>query len=172
MAFADFFAGIAEGQFTADTESTLVGGAIRYGVQNGLSGQTILTGLQQAGLGVRRQTFYQLLRNERANIASGLGAVDQALTSLPEASSISQVAVGRAGTYVTNLRLTYRVGESGGDYHLESRTLSVTSRDVVTPQQAMDIAADIWAEHAANYPNQAIFDMAYMGTQLHTGKPE
>jgi hypothetical protein len=170
LSFADFWASIAEGQFTADTESTLVGGAIRYGLQNGLSGQTILGGLQQAGLGVRRQTFYQLLRNERATIAAGLGAVDQRLTELPTATAIKEVSVGRPGTYVTNIRTTYRVASGQGDYHLEQKTISVTSRTAITPQQAMDVAADIWSEHSANYPNQTILDMAYMGTLLHTGK--
>lgn len=170
MSFSEFLSGIEEGTFTADTESAIVGGAIRYGLQNNLSGQQILSGLQSINLGVRRQTFYQLLRNERANIAAGILPQSTALTEIPSAAAIPTVSVGRAGTYVTNIRLTYRVATGPGEYHLEERTLSVTSRAPIAPVDAMQVAQDIWAEHAINYPNLSIFDIAYMGTVLHTGK--
>lgn len=170
MSFAEFLSGIETGAYTADTESAIVGGAIRYGVQNNISGAEILRGLQGAGLGVRRQTFYQLVRNERANIAAGFLPADVSLVEVPGAETIPTVAVGRAGTYVSNIRLTYRVADGAGNYHLEERTLSVTSRSPMAPSDAMQIAQDIWAEHSVNYPNLQIFDLAYMGTVLHTGK--
>lgn len=170
MSFAEFWQGIKTGAFTADTESAIVGGAIRYGLNNGISGQQILSGLQGVGLGVRRQTFYQLLRNERANVQAGRIPLDATLTTVPDAASIPTVSVGRPGTYLTNIRLTYRVADGPGEYHLEERTLSVTSRSPMAPAQAMQTAQDIWAQHNANYPNLAIYDLAYMGTVLHTGK--
>lgn len=170
MSFSDFLGGISEGAFTADTESAIVGGAIRFGLENGVTGADILRGLQSIGLGVRRQTFYQLLRNERARIAAGDLPVDIGLTQVPGANQIPELSVGRAGAYVTNIRITYRVADGSGEYHLEERTLSVTSREAIAPSEAMGVAQDIWAEHAANYPNLAIFDLAYMGTVLHTGR--
>lgn len=171
MSFADFTAGLNVGAYTADTESAIVGGAIRYGIDNGMSGASILSGLQSLGLGVRRQTFYQLLRNENARIAAGLIPADVTLTEVPTAGQIPNLEVGRAGTYVTNIRMTYRVADGSGDYHLEERTISVTSRAAMAPADAMSIAQNVWAEHASNYPNLSIFDLAYMGTTLHTGKP-
>lgn len=170
MSFAEFWSGIEGEAYTADTESAIVGGAIRYGLQNGVSGQEILSGLQSVGLGVRRQTFYQLVRNERANIAAGLLPRESALTSVPDAASIPTVSVGRAGTYITNVRLTYRVADGTGAYHLEERTISVSSRNPIAPSEAMNVAQNVWAEHSANYPNLAIYDLSYMGTVLHTGK--
>lgn len=170
MSFSDFLEQLPAEAYNADTENAIVGGAIRYGLENGISGSDILRGLQGIGLGVRRQTFYQLVRNERANQQAGRAAIDANLLSVPLESDIPQVAVGRAGTYVTNMRLTYRVGEAGGEYHLEERMMSVTSRAPISPADAMSIVQNVWAEHSANYPNLAIFDLAYTGTVLHTGR--
>lgn len=170
MSFSDFLSGLDTEAFNADTESAIVGGAIRYGLQNDIAGAEILRGLQSVGLGVRRQTFYQLVRNERANIEAGRTAVDANLMAVPMESDIPQVAVGRAGTYITNIKLTYRVGDAGGLYHLEERTMSVTSRQPIAPADAMNVVGNVWAEHAANYPNLSIFDLAYMGTVKHVGR--
>lgn len=170
MTFSEFLEGLDRAGYGAATQSTIVGGAIRYGLENNVSGAQILRGLQEIGVGVRRQTFYQLLRNERANIEAGRIPTDTGLTQVPQAGEIPAVSVGRAGTYVTNIRLTYRVADYGGEYHLEERTLSVTSRAPIAPSDAMGVAQDIWSQHAANYPNLAIYDMAYMGTVLHTGQ--
>lgn len=170
MSFSDFLESLPAEAYNADTENAIVGGAVRYGLENGLSGAEILSGLKSIGLGVRRQTFYQLVRNERANQEAGRRAIDADLLSVPLESDIPQVAQGRPGTYVTNMRLTYRVGDAGGEYHLEERTFSVTSRQPISPADAMSVVQNVWAEHAANYPNLSIFDLAYMGTVLHTGR--
>lgn len=170
MSFLEFLEGIDTAAYSQTTESAIVGGAIRYGLENNVSGAAMLRGLQEIGLGVRRQTFYQLLRNERANIEAGRIPEDLGLTQVPQAGEIPSVSVGRAGTYLTNIRLTYRVADYGGEYHLEERTLSITSRAPISPADAMGVAQDIWSQHAANYPNLAVYDMAYMGTVLHTGQ--
>lgn len=170
MSFSDFLEALPAEAYNADTENAIVGGAIRYGIQNEIPAAQILRGLQSINLGVRRQTFYQLVRNERANQEAGRRAIDANLLSVPQESNIPQVAMGRPGTYVTNMRITYRVGDAGGEYHLEERTMSVTSREPIAPADAMSIVQNVWAEHAANYPNLNIFDLAYMGTVLHTGR--
>lgn len=170
MSFSDFIEGLDLSAYNADTESSIVGGAIRYGLQNGLSGAEILRGLQSVNLGVRRQTFFQLVRNERAQQEAGRVAIDAGLTQVPVESNIPQVAIGRPGTYVTNVQLTYRVGDAGGEYHLETRTMGVSSRAPIAPSDAISIVQNVWAEHNANYPNMAIFDLAYTGTVLHTGR--
>lgn len=170
MSFSDFLEGLDTAAYSADTETAIVGPAIRYGLENGLSANQMLSDLRSVGLGVQRQTFLGLVRNERARMAAGQLPASLDLTQIPGANDIPEVAVGKAGTYASNIRVTYRVAAEDGTYHLEERTLSITSRTPVSPADAMGIAGDIWAEHNANYPNLAIYDLAYMGTVLHTGR--
>lgn len=170
MSFSDFLEGIPEGAYSADTESAIVGPAIRYGLENGLSANAMLRDLQSVGMGVQRSTFLGLVRNERARMAAGQLPADVNLTQIPNAAAIPSVQIGRYGTYASNIRVTYRVASEDGTYHLEERTLSVTSREPISPADAMGIASNIWAEHNANYPNLTIYDLAYMGTVLHAGR--
>lgn len=170
MSITEFLSGVDLTGFSEGTESAIVGGTIRYGLQNGVSGAEILRGLQAQGLGIRRQTFYQLMRVERANIAAGNIPADLALEQIPLDADIPRVPVGRPGTYLSNVKVTYRVSTGPGSYHLEERTISISSREVISPQQAINVTQDIWSQHQVNYPNLSVYDLAYMGTVLHTGK--
>ena len=167
--FADFLAGIETEGITAGAEKLVVGGAVRVGLAAGLSANQMLTDLTEAGFGLRRQDFLSLVRSMRAEAAAGLGGESAFATAVPEAGNIGAVAMGRAGTYVTNVRVTYRVSNEEGPYSIEERVISVTSQRPISPADAAGVVQDIWGQHAANYPALTLLDMSYLGTVLHTG---
>lgn len=140
------------------------------GVALGLSGNAIGRELTAQGVGVGRGTLQAMVRTARATEQVGAQAGDVDLGAIPDASTIVQLPQGKAGTYRTQITVTFRQKLDDNLYSVEQTVWSVASDTPISPQDAIDIAQDIWGTHAALYGDRQLLGMQYTGTIQNTGR--
>lgn len=120
------------------------------GVQEGLSGNQILRGLREAGLGLRTQTFYRWLGQAKQEVSAELGIIGLEAEQRPALSDISAwpTTSGREGylhivNYTTKNRITG---------FTEQKTISVASDQLLTRAEAEATAEEVIRANEAEYP--------------------
>lgn len=172
---SDIFAGIVGNtveQLGADNFRQGLHQVVQGGVALGLSGNAIGAELRAQGVGVGRSPLQALIRTIRAQATVGVGAGDVDLGTIPDASQIREIAEGKAGMIRTQIGITFRQALGDGLYSVEQTTFTVLSDDLITPQEAIDIATDIWTQHANEYSGMELWGATYKGTIRNTGKPQ
>lgn len=169
---SDIFASILSDLTASSGDGELVPGTlgeiVRAGLNEGVSGSAMYNATKGTSLGIRRQKFFQLVANERAKLASGEELFTGPLNELPGRESITQLAEGRAGTFRTNIRVTYSTNIGDNETAIEERYYSISSSELISPSDAMDAVSDIHAQHAARYGTQ-ILGLEYTGTIENLG---
>lgn len=152
-----------------DVDRSVLSGVVRAGLEEGLSGNAIQRGLSDAGLGVRRGVLQDLVRTIRAELAIGAAPPPVSLTELPDRNNIARVAEGREGTFRSQILITYRNAIGDGEYAIERTVFSVSSDTLMTPQDALGIAQEIWQTNSAMYGDRQLYGLEYTGTLQNMG---
>lgn len=127
-----FLADLAEGGLESAgsylTSRSVMASLIRTGLNEGLSGADMLRGFRAAGLGVRTQTFYQLIGQVRStqNRLQNIGQIIAGGT--PEQYEIAKLGGDGTGRYIVNVRSYYKYLDEEGDLIQGHRTTSILQR--------------------------------------------
>lgn len=138
MAFIEWLGGLAD--LSAPATRTAI---IRTGLEMGETPTSILSGMRSAGLGMRTQNFYGLVKQLREttegapSILTGVGGASVA----PD--DILQLEGGTEGKYMVNVRMYYSMTDEEGDIETGYRTTSIL-QDTLDLDQALLDAKDIW----------------------------
>lgn len=119
-------------------------------MQEGLSGNQILQGLREAGLGLRTQTFYRWLGQAKQEVSAELGIVGLEAHQRPTASDISAwpTTTDRGGyLHIVNYTVKNRI--TG---FTETKTVSIASEGLLTRGEAEGAAEEVIRENEAEYP--------------------
>lgn len=162
--FGDILAATETGSGAVASENTLVT-LVRTGLNEGMSGNAILQGMQSVGLGLRRQSFYQLVGEVRSSLGAGAWATGVDPNTIPTSENIVSWTGGTAGKYLTrvNVYVRERIGE--GEYEVARRGLSFLSNEPISPAQAIQNAQDM-PTGMDNYPSRQTLGYEYNGTYL------
>jgi hypothetical protein len=167
MAFLGVVADLAAesgAEFGVDYARAMLPSIIGAGLNEGYSGAEMLRQLQSVGLGIRTQTFYQILGNVQASaVTAGLN-LGASLTALPDASEIAPWLTQNASGYLYQARFlaqtvdpdTGAIITSWNDFSM--RYTSVQSRGEVL-QDIIDVLNQGQADAAAGAdtpPQQSI----------------
>jgi hypothetical protein len=144
MAFLEFLSSLGESPLAASGRSMLAP-LVRQGLSEGMSANAMLRELRAAGLGLRRQSFLQLVGEVKGSTerAGAWAGVD--LTAMPGADMIQEWHGGQSETYLHRVYAYYRSREAG-DLSVYRKGFSILSRSPMTPAQAIASAADLWGE--------------------------
>ena len=107
MAFLGIVADVASGAVEAFGESyarAMLPSIIQTGLAEGYSGANMLSQLRSAGLGIRTQTFYQILGNVNLAQATGFANLGASLTALPGPGEIASWLTSNAQGYLYQAR--------------------------------------------------------------------
>jgi hypothetical protein len=158
-------AAIGDAPLTSAYQGTL----IRSGLAAGLSGNQIIQGLQDAGIGTARQSMLRLISNQRAlNMAGDIGPT-LAWDQIPDANNIGEVAAGRPGSYYTRFRAIHQLADEEGNAYLEERWSGVYSRVPISPAQGWGVLQDIPVTDDTDIAGATVRSVEYMGTVQYTG---
>lgn len=146
------------------------GQIVRAGIAGGLSGNQIYAGLRSVGLGARRSSVLDLIRNERAKAAAGDIGVGLGFNEAPTAQQIAEVAEGRAGTYVTRLRVTTDMPNELGGRFLQESHWGISSRSPISLAEAQETLMEIMESGETGVPGATVRSVEYQGTLLYTGR--
>jgi hypothetical protein len=126
------------------------------GVQEGLTGASVLRTFREFGLGMRTQEFYRMW-GEAATVVREAGAEPtRDLTQVPSGSEAPPVPAGPHAEpgIIQTVRLVYSEKETGNHrivYH------STKSPAGVTRQQAINNAIDAYAAHSEEYQTTLLY---------------
>lgn len=123
------------------------------GANQGLTGQQVLSALQEEGLGIRRQQFYRLWGTARAIAAEAGLEPTRPLDQAPELANIPPVATNAAEGYLHTVRLVYKERVTGNQRVVYHSTKSDTP---LTRQEAIDEAIDAYQAHSEEYETDLI----------------
>jgi hypothetical protein len=169
MSFIDLAGQLSGAQGAGASSSGLLGSVVRQGLSEGLSANTMLTGLQSQGIGIRRGNFLALVSDVRASNAAGLAAQGASLTSNIPLEAVGQVSTGRQGIYRSNVTMRFRGPAVSGERMVESTTFTVTHESLLRPVDIINAARDIWSVHSDLYDSQ-LLDSEYTGTIYNPGQ--
>lgn len=120
------------------------------GVQEGLSGQRVLSLLQEFGLGMRRQQFYRLYGQATRVVAEAGEEPTRPLAEVPTLGETAPVAASPRAEpgVIQTVRLIYREAVTGNlrEVYHSTKTASGISR-----QEAINAAIDAYATHSEEY---------------------
>lgn len=119
-------------------------------MQEGLSGNQILQGLREAGLGLRTQTFYRWLAQAKREVSAELGIVGLEPDQRPAVTDISAwpTTSEREGyLHIVNYTVKNRV--TG---FTETKTVSIASAGLLTRGEAEAAAEEVIRENESEYP--------------------
>jgi hypothetical protein len=160
----------------ADTEGigatrSQLGSLVSQGLSEGLSGRTMLSVLQENGLGVRRGDFYDLLGEVRAAQSMGETWSSLPLDLVPDESVATVWTGGATNTYLYRVRMYIREGGSEGMGFYQGN-FDVVTDELITPAEALERAADQFNSGVSsdNYPNQELWGQSLGGIYHQLGQ--
>lgn len=130
----------------------------------------MLGAVRQAGVGVRTQSFYQLLGEVRASAARAEQWSGAALDQLPGRELIQDWTGGQTETYLNRVYMYVRTHVEG-ELAVERRGVSILTNELITPGDALSMAQDLYAEGAEsdNYANETLLGAEFGGVYHQLG---
>ena len=164
-----FLEGLADAE-GADIGQSMSASLIRQGLNEGLSGNAILSAMQEAGLGIRRQSFYQLLGEVRASSALADAWSGAPLDQIPSDDLVTDWTGGRADSYLSRVYMYVRTNV-GGVLSVERRGVSIVTNELITPGDALAAAQSLYEENSEseNYANEQLLGAEFGGVYHQLG---
>lgn len=129
-------------------------GFIADKLREGISANRALQEFQEAGGGMRRQTWYRLFGQVADTIARQPESEALDPSALPDASAYGEWQMGQGGQYATQVNVMFRDAESGV---IGTAQYTHVSDQPHTPGEAIDAAIDVYSdEDAASRYEQVI----------------
>jgi hypothetical protein len=142
MSFVELLGDLAPAGEAGFSRSQL-GSLVSAGLDEGLSGNKILQGFADAGIGVRRSDGLSLISQVRGAMASTDAVQSLAMDQIPTSDSIAEWSGGRADSYLYRVRMYIREGGEGGLGFYQGN-FDIVSDELITPAEAQQRARDIW----------------------------
>jgi hypothetical protein len=142
-----------EGLFAFDENGYT--GFISQGIQQGMSGNQILSALQESGLGIRRSTFYETLGEVRASIGRAGEIAALPITATPPDELFTTWRQAPEGMNV------YQIDIHVVDPAFGAVTMpySVISGSPLTVEEAVSQALDVYNSNAEKYGQRILGGM-------------
>lgn len=121
----------------------MLGTLVSRGLSEGMTASSMLGALQEAGIGVRRQDFFSLVRQVQASEAMTDQWSSLAHDAMPNEADAVEWSGGRTDTYLYRVRMYIREGGQAGLGFYEGN-FDIVSDALITPEEAMARARDIW----------------------------
>jgi hypothetical protein len=130
---------------------------IKIGINQGLSGNTMLSTAQALGVGIRRVDFLQLVGEVRSSIAGETAIQALSLTQAADESMVTQWEGGATNTFLHRVTLYVREGPPGVK-EVMTHNFDILSDRIMTAQEATSQAQDIFNEGLStdNYSDQEL----------------
>ena len=169
MAFIDLAEAIG-GADEAQASRALLAPAISQGLSEGLSGRAMLATIRQSGAAIRDSAFYQLVGEVRASQALTSAWGQAALDQIPGSELIQEWHGGATDTYLNRVYMYVRTNVDG-EQAIERRGVSVLTKELITPEDALSMAQDLYDENAdnENYANEQFLGAEFGGVYHQVG---
>ncbi|MGH3571190.1 MAG: hypothetical protein ACRDUW_05075 [Pseudonocardiaceae bacterium] len=147
-----------------------VGSLVRVGLGEGLSANKMLTSLREAGSGIRRQSFLQLVGEVRAAGAAAGELAAAPLESQLEASRYVTWHGGATNTYLHRVSLFVRQ-DVEGNLEVVTKNFDILSSERLTPAEAVRQAVDIFNTNTGseNYSSEQLLGAELRGAYHQEG---
>lgn len=123
-------------------------GLLLNALSEGLSATKALSNFREAGGSIRTQTWYKLAGEVRAAVANRDVVTGLDPTLLPRDEHFTPWSAGSEGQFLYQVEVPYRDVESGEVFRAP---YSVITNRVLSPQDAIDEALDVYADNAEKY---------------------
>jgi hypothetical protein len=171
MAFIDLAEAIGNASESSASRA-LLGPAISAGIDEGLSGRAMLAGIRSSGAAIRDSAFYQLVGEVRASKAMTAAWGQAPLDQIPSDELIQEWHGGATDTYLNRVYMYVRTNVDG-EMAIERRGVSIMTKELISPSDALGMAQDLYDENAdnENYANEQFLGSEFGGVyhQLGTG---
>lgn len=138
---------------------------VTQGLTEGLSANAMLRDFQQAGIGIRRANFLQLVGEVRSAQAGRDVWSTLAGNSIPEAGAFSTWSGGSANTYLYRTTVYARSGIPG-EKSVTSLNFDVLSSEPITPDEAVRRARNQFDSGSVTTYGS---DQEYLGGEVRGG---
>jgi hypothetical protein len=142
MAFTDILESIGAAS-EANLGRSQLATLVRAGIEEGVSGNAMLSALRGIGSGIRRQSFLQLVGEVRSAAARAETWAQMPLDQMPSDDMVQIWHGGAVNTFLHRVYVYYRSNEFG-IMAVARKGFSILSRTMITPAQALARAQDIW----------------------------
>lgn len=169
MAFIDLAEAIG-GADEVTASRALLAPAISAGLDEGLSGRAMLGAIRESGAAIRDSSFYQLVGEVRASRAMTEAWSQAALDQIPGSDLIQEWHGGATDTYLNRVYMYVRTNVDG-EQAIERRGVSVLTKELITPEDALAMAQDLYDENAdnENYANEQFLGAEFGGVYHQVG---
>ncbi len=143
----------------------MLASALYAGLQEGLTGASMLRIMQSAGLGMRRQDFYRVLRSAKSFQAARQGASARALSGRVGDHDVGDVAGPAGQKYISVVTVHYQQ-EIDGELVNLTKDIFVRSTENLTVGQVVTRAYNVWGhlQQSERYPLGGAVGLEYGGT--------
>jgi hypothetical protein len=139
-------------------------GAAQWALASQLEGKSARQGLAEyraEGGRIASQTWYRLVGEMQAMLASREGIYDEPINLRPVASEIQTWTTNKARGYIQQVEVLVRERATG---QIISVPFSVSGRSLVSRRNAISQALDVYSDDNAQRYNQQILGAVYTGT--------
>lgn len=151
-----------ESQEGAGYARTMLPQLVSLGLENDLSGRSMLSALRAGGVSIADSTFYNVVAEVKAGEAEAAEVGGFALTGVPDASSFANWTTTNAEGFVYRFSAAFdQLDEAGNVLETIWRPFSVVSRDPIAISDAM---ADV--NEMLSSANPAEYSQTYRGLTL------
>jgi hypothetical protein len=171
MTFLETVSDLAESGATEGVTlgNNLLAPIVQQGINEGLSGNAMLSAIKGAGLGIRRSSFLDLVGGVRAAALAAPDVAAMSLDQLPTAEQIVNWRGGKAGTYLYRTNVFTRERDDLGNFHFEQKSWDIQSSSLLTPQEVNDQVTDQFNANTDDYPAE-LLGVTLRGVYLQGGR--
>jgi hypothetical protein len=169
MAFIDLAQSIGSADEVTASRA-LLAPAISAGLAEGLSGRAMLSAIRESGAAIRDSSFYELVGEVRASQARAEPWSHMPLDQLPTSDMVQDWSGGATNTYLNRVYMYVRTSD-GGELAVERRGVSVLTKNLISPGDALSLAQDLYGQHADddNYSNEQFLGAEFGGVYHQLG---
>jgi hypothetical protein len=169
VAFTDILESLT-GAAEAGADRSLLAPLVRQGLTEGLSATQMLDAVRSAGVGLRTQSWYQLVGEVRASAARAEQWSGAALDRLPTPDQVQEWSGGHTETYLNRVYMYVRTSATG-ELAVERRGVSILTNELITPGDALSMAQDLYAEgdESDNYAGEQLLGAEFGGVYHQLG---
>lgn len=149
---------------------SLLASAVSAGLNEGMSGRAMLAALRESGTAIRDSSFYQLVGEVRSSQALTAAWSSAPLDQIPGSELIQEWHGGATDTYLNRVYMYVRTND-GGEFSVERRGVSVLTKELITPEDALGMAQDLYEENAENdnYADEQFLGAEFGGVYHQVG---
>jgi hypothetical protein len=170
VTFFDALSDLADttGGASVNIGRNLMAPLVQQGLSEGLSGNRMLSAFQEAGLGIRRSSFQDLVSNVRDAMAAAPGIAGSPLDQLPATDNIVEWRGGKENTYLYRLNVFTRERDDMGVFQITNVAWDIQTSSLITPGEAVDNMVSQWNQNSPDYPSE-LMGATVRGVYRQTG---